>query len=49
MAYTEFKFCFIYLHAHSKGTVSQIFYLALSYHFMPKIGKLFVKYLNIIF
>ena len=49
MAYTEFKFCFIILHIHSEGTVSQIFHLGLSSDFMPKIGKLFVKILNIIF
>ena len=49
MAYTQFKFCFLILHTHSEGTVSQIFHLGLSSHFMPKIGKLFVKILNIIF
>ena len=46
MAYTEFKFCFLILHTHSERIVSQVFHLGLSSHFMPKIGKLFVKLLN---
>ena len=49
MAYREFKFCFLILHTHSEGTMSQIFHLGLSSHFMPKIRKLFVKILSIIF
>ena len=49
MAYTELKFCFPIVHTHSEGTVSLILDLGLSFHFMPKIGKLFVKFLNIIF
>ena len=49
MPYTEFIFRFLVLDTHSEGTVSQIFHLGVSSHFMPKIGKLFVKFLNIIF
>ena len=49
MAYTVFKLCFLILHIHSEGTVSQIFHLGLISHFMPKIGKLFVQILDIIF
>ena len=43
MAYTVFKFCFLFLHTHSEGTASQIFHLGLSSHFMLKIGKLYRK------
>ena len=49
MAYTVFKFSFLILNTYSEGTMSQIFHLGLSSHFMPKIGKLFVKILDIIF
>ena len=49
MAYTEFKLCVLILHTHPEGTVSQILYLGLSFHFMSKIGKLFAKFLKIIF
>ena len=49
MAYIVFKFGFLILHTYSEGTVSQIFHLGLGSHFLPKIGKLFVKILNIIF
>ena len=49
VACTKFIFCFLVLHTHSEGTVSQIFYLFLSFHFMPKIGKLSAKFLKIIF
>ena len=49
MAYTVFKFCFLILHTHSEGTVSQMYHLGLSSRFMPKTGKMFVKILNIIF
>ena len=49
MAYTEFKFWVLILHTHPEGTVSQIFDLGLSFHFMSKIGKLFAKFLKIIF
>ena len=49
MAYTELKFGVYILHTHPEGTVSQIFHLRLSFHFMPKIGKLFAKFLKLIF
>ena len=32
-----------------EGTVSQILYLGLSFHFMTKNGKLFVFFVNLIF
>ena len=32
-----------------EGTVSQIFYLGLSFYFMPKIGKHVIKNVNINF
>ena len=40
---TKFKFCFVILHTHSEGTMSKIFLLGLSFHFMLKIGKFFFK------
>ena len=49
MAHTDLKFCFPILHTHSEGTVSQIFHLGFSFHFMSKIGRLFAKLPNIIF
>ena len=49
MANTEFKFYFRIFHTYPQGTLSQIFQLGLSSHFMKKIGKLFVKILKIIF
>ena len=48
-AYIDLKFCLLSLHIHSEGTVSQIFDLGLSFHFMSKNGKHFLKYLSIIF
>ena len=48
-ACTEFIVCVLILHTHPEGTVSQIFHLGLSFHFMPKVGKLFAKFLKIIF
>ena len=44
-----FKFHLINLHTYSEGTVSQIFNLGLSFYFIPKIGKHFEKFVNIIF
>ena len=49
MAYVEFKFGVLIPQIHAEGTVSQIFHLGLSLDLMPKIGKLFVKFLKIIF
>ena len=46
MAYTEFKLGVLILHTHPEGMVSQIFHLGLGFYFMPKIGKLFAKFLN---
>ena len=43
IAYTDFKFCLLSLHIHSEGTVSQIFNLGLSFYFMSKNGKHFLK------
>ena len=34
IAYKDFKYCLLSLHIHSEGTVSQIFYLGLSFYFM---------------
>ena len=49
IAYIDFKFCLLSLHIHSEGTVSQIFNLGLSFYFMSKNGKHFLKLLSIIF
>ena len=49
MAHKRFKFCLLVLETHLEGTVSQIFYLCLSFYFMPKNGKHFVKFEKIIF
>ena len=44
IAYTDFKFCLVSLHINSEGTVSQIFNLGLSFYFMSKNGKHFLKF-----
>ena len=49
IAHKRFKFCLLVLETHLEGTVSQIFYLCLSFYFMPKNGKRFVKFVKIIF
>ena len=49
MTYTELDFGVVILHTHPEGTVSQIFHVGLSFYFMPKIGKLFAKFLKLIF
>ena len=49
IAYEVFKFSLHLLHTHLEGTVSPIFNLDRSLNFMPKIGKYFVKFVNIIF
>ena len=49
ITHTNFKFCLLILHIHPEGTVSQIFNLGLSFHFMTKIEKLFEKFHHIIF
>ena len=49
IAYTNIKFRLLSLHIHSEGTVSQIFNLGLSFYFMSKNGKHFLKMLSIIF
>ena len=49
IAYKDFKFCLLSPHIHSEGTVSQIFNLGLSFYFMSKYGKHFLKLLSIIF
>ena len=43
------KFSLLSPHIHLEGNVSQIFYLSLSFDFMSKNGKHFLKCLNIIF
>ena len=48
-SYKDFKFCLFRPHIHSEGTVSQIFNLGLSFYFMSKNGKHFLKTLIIIF
>ena len=40
----DFKFCLLSPHIHSEGTVSQIFDLGLSFYFMSKNGKHFLKF-----
>ena len=40
IADTEFKFCFPILHSCLEGTVSQIFYLALSFYLCQKSGNI---------
>ena len=43
IAYKDLKICLLSLHTHSEGTVSQFFYLGLSFYFMSKNGKTFSK------
>ena len=49
IAYKDLKFCLLSLHIHPEGTGSQIFDLALSFYFMSKNGKHFLKIVSIIF
>ena len=49
IAHKRFRFYLLTLGTHLEGTVSQIFYLCLSFNFMPKTGKHFVKFVTIIF
>ena len=49
MANKQIKCCTFNLGNLLEGTVSQIFYLGLSFHFMTKNGKLFVFFENLIF
>ena len=49
VAYKDFKFCVLSLHIHLEGTVSHIFNLGLSFYFMSKNGKHFLKFVSIIF
>ena len=49
IAYKDLKFCVLSFHIHSDGTVSQIFDLGLSFYFMSKNGKHFLKFVSIIF
>ena len=49
IAYIDFRFCLLSPHIRSEGTVSQIFNLGLSFYFMSKNGKHFLKMLSIIF
>ena len=49
VAFTKFKCCFLILHTHPEGTMSQISVLGLSFYFMPTIWKLFAKFHNFIF
>ena len=44
VAYKDFKFCMLSPHIHPGGTVSQIFNLGLSFYFMSKNGKHFLKF-----
>ena len=48
MECTDLKLYLFILHTHPEGTVSQISDLGLSFHLMPKIGKLYAKFLKII-
>ena len=45
----KIKRCTFNLENLLEGTVSQIFYSGLSYHFITKNGKLIVFFLNLIF
>ena len=47
--YKDLKMCLLSFHTHSEGTVSQFFYLVLSFYFISKNGKHFLKLLSIIF
>ena len=49
MANRKIKHCTFNLGNLLEGTVSQIFYLGLSFYFMTKNGKLFVFFENLIF
>ena len=49
IAYKDFKFCLLSPHNHSEGTMSQIINLGISFYFMSKNGKHFLKLLSIIF
>ena len=49
IAYKDFKYCLLSLHMHSKGNMSQFFNLGLSFYFMSKNGKHFLKCLSILF
>ena len=49
IACTQSKFDVFILATYMGGTVSQIYYLGLSFYFMPKIGKHLKKVMVIIF
>ena len=49
IAYTYFKFCLLSPDIHSEGALSQSFNLGLSFYFMSKNGKHFLKFLSFIF
>ena len=49
IAYKDFKSYMLSLHIHSEGKVSQIFNLGLSFYFMSKNRKQFLKLLSITF
>ena len=49
IAYRDLKFCLLSLHIYSEGNMSQIFDSGLSFYFMSKNGKHFLKFLSIIF
>ena len=49
MAKRKIKHCTFNLGNLLEGTVSQIFYLGLSFYFITKNGKLFVFFENLIF
>ena len=49
IAYKDLKLCLLSLHIYSEETVSQFFNLGLSFYFMSKNGKHFLKLLSIIF
>ena len=48
-AYTDIKFRLPSLHIHLEGTLSQIFNLGPSFHFVTKIGKHSINFVKIIF
>ena len=48
-AYKDLKFCLLSPDIHSEGKVSQICYLGLSFYFMSKKRKHFLKFLSITF
>ena len=49
IAHSNFKFCLLSPHIRSEGTMSQIFHLGLSFYFMSKNEKHFLKFVSIIF